>query len=135
MTLRPEFSMHHSGFEDFLFAPIWEEDDGSVLSILSAFARLGLDPWGEAARLAALPKEKAASALTVILTRLPTAALPRVTDPAVIRGLVDLLPDPATSSASAPGGSGDLRFAKATLGVVLAVSAALILLQAQGWLF
>ena len=37
----------------------------------SAFARLGIDPWGEAARLAAMTPEKATLVLAGILARLP----------------------------------------------------------------
>ncbi|WP_146208990.1 hypothetical protein [Azospirillum sp. TSO22-1] len=56
---------------EFLSAPLWEEKNGSPLSVLSALARLDIDPWAEAARLATLPRDAAASALAVILRRLP----------------------------------------------------------------
>ena len=71
MGLRAEFALHHSGFEAFLAAPLWEEDNGSTLSVLSALARLGMDPWKQAALLAAEPKEGAAETLAKILSRLP----------------------------------------------------------------
>ena len=41
------------------------------LSVLSAFTRLGLDPWLEAARLSDLPKDFAVSTLSAIIARLP----------------------------------------------------------------
>jgi hypothetical protein len=71
MPLRPEFTLHHSEFGEFLSAPIWDERNGNPLSVLSALARLDIDPWAEAARLADLPKEAAASALAAIISRLP----------------------------------------------------------------
>ena len=56
MALRPEYSLGHSEFNEFLFAFVGEEKSGQQLTVLSALARLGLDPWGEAARLSELPK-------------------------------------------------------------------------------
>jgi hypothetical protein len=44
-----------SEFDDFLYAPIVEGGNGMVLSVLSALARVNVDPWDEAARLARLP--------------------------------------------------------------------------------
>jgi hypothetical protein len=41
-----------SDFDAFLFAPVGEERNGMLLSVLSALARLDVDPWQEAARLA-----------------------------------------------------------------------------------
>ena len=37
-------------YNDFLFATVCEEANGMQLSVLSALARLNLDPWEEAAR-------------------------------------------------------------------------------------
>jgi hypothetical protein len=51
------YSLLDSEFNDFLFAPIGEEGNEMLLSVLSALARLGVDPWQEAARLSQLPKE------------------------------------------------------------------------------
>ena len=44
-----------SAFDDFLFAPIGQESNGMRLSVLSALARLDMDPWQGAAKLAKLP--------------------------------------------------------------------------------
>ena len=48
-----------SAFDDFLFAPIGEERNGMLLSVVSALARLNVDPWQEAANLAQLPRTSA----------------------------------------------------------------------------
>jgi hypothetical protein len=56
LTLSPKY-------DEFLFAPICTEANGMHLSVLSALARLNLDPWEEATHLAAMPKEDARRAL------------------------------------------------------------------------
>lgn len=71
MTLRPEYSLGHSAYNDFLHAPLGHDASGTELTVLSALARLGLDPWAEAARLADLAPGDAAQALAAILARLP----------------------------------------------------------------
>ena len=58
-------------FNDFLFAPICDDRNGMVLSVLSALARLDLDPWQEAAKLAGLPGEAAVRRLTGLIAALP----------------------------------------------------------------
>ena len=134
MGLRPEFALHHSGYEPFLFAPVWEERNGSLLSVLSAFARLGVDPWGEAARLAAMPRHKAAAALAAILARLPRTDLPAPADPTLATRLVELLPEHA--SVGPTGQHGGARNAAAKrFPLLLALGALLFALQAAGWLF
>lgn len=70
MALRPEFSMGHSAFNEFLWASTGVDENGAPLSVLSALVRLGFDPWVEAARLTALPKEAAVAAIATILSRL-----------------------------------------------------------------
>lgn len=92
MTLRPEYSLGHSEFNDFLFASIGEEESGSQLTVLSALARLGLDPWTEAARLSELPKEAATAALTATIARLPEGALKAADVRSIALLLVDRLP-------------------------------------------
>jgi len=71
LTLRPQYSLGHSEFNDFLFASVGEETNGMQLTVLSALSRLGFDPWGEAARLSNLPEEAAAGALAATIAGLP----------------------------------------------------------------
>jgi hypothetical protein len=71
MTLRPEYALGHSEFNAFLFAPVGEDKAGYPLTVLSALARLGFDPWGEAARLSNLSVEAAVQALAATIARLP----------------------------------------------------------------
>ncbi len=71
MTLRREYSLGHSEYNDFLFASVGEEKIGMPLTVLTALTRLGEDPWLEAARLADLSKEAALLAFTATIARLP----------------------------------------------------------------
>jgi len=89
MKLPAQFSLINSEFNAFLFASITDDGKEMPVSVLSALTRLGLDPWQEAARLADLPKDSAATALNDLLGRLPQA--PSGT-PEISARLVELLP-------------------------------------------
>ena len=58
-------------FHAFLRGSLWPDRDSAPLSILSALARLDVDPWEEAAQLANLPEESACVKLAALLTNLP----------------------------------------------------------------
>jgi len=130
--------MRHSDLEGFLSEPIWEEKNGCMLSILSAFARLGIDPWQEAARLAAMPREAAAAALAKLLTGLPSPSPEPPDHSEIARNLVQVLP----KSAAPPRAAEAKGQAKAIPGwsileVILmgALAGVLVLLQVTGQLF
>lgn len=55
----------------FLQAPIGDGRNGLSLTVMSVFARLGIDPWEESARLSKLPKEAALQQLAAAITSLP----------------------------------------------------------------
>ena len=65
---------HKSEFDSFLFAPVGEEKNGMLLSVLSALARLDVDPWQEAATLTKMPAQDATLRLTSLLSSLPSDA-------------------------------------------------------------
>lgn len=71
MALPSRFSLLNSDYNPFLFALIGAEGDDDMLSVLSAFTRLELDPWVEAAGLAALPQTASMAALARLIERLP----------------------------------------------------------------
>jgi hypothetical protein len=56
------------------YAPIAEESNGMLLSVLSALARLNVDPWDEASRLARSPRGAATLFLTILIAALPGGA-------------------------------------------------------------
>src|SRR5471032_1227100 len=58
-------------FDAFLFAPVGDDGNGMLLSVLSALARLDVDPWQEAANLAQLPRSTATERLTSLIAALP----------------------------------------------------------------
>ena len=70
------FALRRSGLNEFLFAAIGTEGNGTRLSVLSVFARLGHDPWKEAGRLAGLPKLEAAESLARTIAGMPTSIWP-----------------------------------------------------------
>jgi hypothetical protein len=98
MTLRKEYALGHSRFNDFLFAVIGEEENGQRLTVLSALARLGPNPWEEAARLAEMPRAAAAEALAAILARLPEDGWKKPGPLAIAARLVDALPAQGSSA-------------------------------------
>jgi|SRR5690349_7602143 hypothetical protein len=71
MALPAEFSLLNSELNDFLFAPLDEEENGVPLSMLSALTRLNIDPWAEAARLATMPRDAAVGVLVPLIARFP----------------------------------------------------------------
>ena len=79
-------------FDAFLYASVGMEENGMELSVVSALARFGVDPWQEAARLATLPQELAADGLRLLLDRLPEGRWRPSDTPAIAAHLVTLLP-------------------------------------------
>jgi hypothetical protein len=102
MALRPEFSLIHSEFNDFLFAVVGEDESGMQLTVLSALTRLGFDPWREAARLSELTKSAAISALAVTISALPEGDLKGSNSRSIAVGLVNRLPTHVSPSAESP---------------------------------
>jgi len=129
MALSARFSLLHSDLNDFLFAPVGDEQNGMPLSVISALTRLGLEPWEEAARLAALPKALAAEALAPMIARLSLALQQRSDNLAIAQRLVGLLP--MRGHVAEPGrertGAWDKRYSNAvTLLACLALGAAVL---------
>ncbi len=88
------FAYKESGLDRFLFAEIGIEKNGSSLTILSALARKGDDPWEKAAQWASAPRSKVIEWLAADI-----AGASLVTDPiddahATAARLVQLLPSP-----------------------------------------
>ena len=109
MALRPEYSLGHSEFNDFLFAFVGEEKSGAQLTVLSALARLGLDPWEEAARLSEMTKEAATNALATAMHSLTEGDWKASDTRSIAVRLVGRLPEHVSSStkSSSPKSSQD----------------------------
>jgi len=120
-------------FDRFLGAPIGEGRNGTPLSVLSALARLDVDPWREAASLARMPVDAAAMRLTALIISLPDAPTKDVPAMKVAANLVTLLPKPASftvnSSDSVFAAVGpqqaQMRFALGALAVLAMIALAL----------
>jgi hypothetical protein len=111
-----------SEFDAFLFAHIGEEKNGMLLSVLSALARLDLDPWREAAELARMPQQTARERLTSLIEALPNQPPTRPEPETVSTRLIELLPRAANptvaSSNKLPGGVSMLN-SRAVIYVIL----------------
>jgi hypothetical protein len=69
---RPDvFALANSGLDAFLRGEVGTELNGSTLTILSALARLGFDPWVEAARWARLPRAATIDRLAGLIAQMP----------------------------------------------------------------
>jgi hypothetical protein len=79
-------------FDRFLGASIGEDRNGTELSVLSALARLDVDPWKEATSLARMPREAAAMRLTELIEALPIAPASVIPSRMSAASLVALLP-------------------------------------------
>jgi hypothetical protein len=88
-----------SNFDAFLYAAVGLEKNGMELSVVSALARFGVDPWQEAARLATLPQELAADGMRLLLDRLPEGGWPASDTAAIAARLVKLLPRGGSTTA------------------------------------
>ena len=88
-------------FDEFLFTPIGEEENGMVLNVMSAFARRNVDPWEEAARLSRLPRDVATRELCAMIAELPSGA-----NRASPRAIAERLMSPLPFSAGSGGSSG-----------------------------
>ena len=140
VTLPGRFSMQPE-FDEFLFAPIGEEGNGMSLSVVSALARLGIDPWNEAGRLAALSKDSAAATLDQLIARLPGEQWQRLDRPKIAARLVELLPREAPVREAVPRGAEKRRNSNKKpsfltiawlIGLLVLGSAALFLMRTNG---
>ena len=91
-----------SKFDNFLHAPIGADANGMTLSVLSALARLDVDPWAEAAQLSMLAKEPGTQRLASMISRLPGAARTAQDTRAIADRLVRLLPSVAVPNVPLP---------------------------------
>ena len=79
-------------FDAFLYSSIGEDRNGVALSVVSLLARRDLDPWLEAAKLAALPLETATRQLTRLIQTITHQPLTLPDPEAIAIRLVALLP-------------------------------------------
>ena len=91
--MRPTLvSQFGSEFDQFLYASVEEGGSGAHLSVLSALARLEVDPWQEAANLAQMSRESATQRLASLIDSLPGKSLAHLNCRTVAARLIALLP-------------------------------------------
>ena len=86
------FALKNAGLDRFLYADIGAELNGSALTVLSMIARLGQDPWAEAARWAALPRAGVIDHLARSIAQMPLAPSALTETRVTAERLVQLLP-------------------------------------------
>jgi len=114
-------------FDGFLYAELGEDSAGNSVSVLSALARLGLDPWDEAAALSDLPRASATARLGGHLTRVRDMPDLGESQARILPRLIGLLPRPS----GGPIGEGfkDVtRIRLRSFGPVLALAVAILIL-------
>lgn len=92
MAHSPSLLNAKSEFDDFLYAPVGEDVRGTVVSVLSALARLDFDPWQQAADIALLPRDVAKNTLAAMIEKLPGMAQANSAPDTIAARLVALLP-------------------------------------------
>jgi hypothetical protein len=131
MALRSAYAPVLPDLDPFLFASVGEEVEGIPLSVISALARLGLDPRNEAARLSHLTSKTAASQLGRSFARLPDRHWTSSQIRRMASKLVELLP--AAPESGSPGQAANATHGKPSLAassrlicLALALSGALV---------
>jgi hypothetical protein len=79
-------------FDPFLYALVGEDRNGNEVTVLSALARLGLEPWDAAAELAGLTRAAAHTRLVGLLARFQDVPGLGRDHAATAQRLIDLLP-------------------------------------------
>jgi hypothetical protein len=82
----------NSQLEKFLFEVIGEDQGGSPLTVISALARRGKDPWAEAVRLAELTEADAKESLNAVIADIPPSWCGIPDRKAAVLRLIKLLP-------------------------------------------
>jgi hypothetical protein len=83
-------------FDKFLYASVGDDNNGMPLTVLTALARMDVDPWEEASKLMLLPQETAVAQLAVLLGSLGNSPVDRLDPVSSAARLIALLPRPRT---------------------------------------
>ena len=126
-----------SEFNAFLFSPIGEGRNGMPLSVVTLLARRDLDPWLEAASLAAMPADAAARRLDSLIRALPDQHLTLPDSRTIATRLIALLPRgtdpkirPEKQAKAADTGAEARRRRTVVIAVILVIST-MLLMSAQ----
>lgn len=92
MSRMDHFQQGGTPFDSFLYTTLGQDQAGNTVSVLSALARLGRDPWDEAAELSGLSSAAAQARLEGLLARCHEISAERRDPRATIPRLIALLP-------------------------------------------
>lgn len=95
------FALKNSGLDTFLFAEVGTEQNGSSLTVLSTLARLGKDPWAQAAEWATMSPASMVAGLTQSIVQMPLCPRALAEASATAGRLVLLLPRQAGNTGQA----------------------------------
>jgi hypothetical protein len=98
MTQTDVFALQKSALATFLFSEVGVERSGLHLTVLSALARLGQDPWEEAGRWVGLPTAMTVDRLTKCISQMPLSAQALLDARDTAARLVQLLPPQALAA-------------------------------------
>ena len=119
--------------DQFLYAELGNDSAGNTVSVLSALARLGLDPWAEAVELSAMTQDGARQHLRLLLARLHDVPELDHDRDLIIARLVQVLPKAARGRTYQAAGA---RFNLGELGPIpIVVALLVILILAQSLFF
>jgi hypothetical protein len=107
--------MLRKDFDDFLFAPVGVDTSGMPVTLLTVLARLGVDPWEEAADLAHLSREPAMQRLASRLEAMPNGPVSAEETVNIATRLIALLhraPSRKVASPEAPRPQKDAKTSK-----------------------
>ena len=88
-------------FKHFLSAPVFQDSNGMSVSMLSALARMNVDPWQEADELSNMPVGDATQRLTSLIVSLPNRPSTSPDAVTMARRLINMLPRSPVSNLSA----------------------------------
>ena len=121
MTITAILNPDGHDLDPFLFAAVGEDRNGGVVTVASTLARLGFDPWKEAAELAALSQGAANARIDALLSGFrDVPALVREHGPVAER-LTLLLPKRRSHPVSGPGGSSQAGGPSISTGLMIAI--------------
>ena len=122
--------LHPDGadFEQFLYAFVGADREGFEVTVLSTLARLGLDPWKEAAELADLSEEAAGARLGVLLAKFRDVPALTAGNEGITRKLIALLPTRATRPVRSEADSSQSKVRMSSVVSIVAIAVVLMML-------
>ena len=134
MTPAVSVTFYRPEFDNFLFALIGADRNHMPVSVLSALARLDVDPWEVAAELTELSKDAAAHKLAALFARMPGGRLAQADPRASAESLVELLPRRGGSTTPVPAKARQYQMSGSTAAKMLicaALAAAALIVAAS----